>query len=96
MANKPVVITTEARGVFFGYLPDGQTKLPAEVELENVRMCVYWSTDVKGVLGLASNGPTKDCRITNRVPKVTLYKVTAVLDCSPQAQESWEKDIWRS
>ncbi len=93
MKGKPVVITTEARGVFFGYVVEGN-KLPIEIELEQARMCIYWSTETKGVLGLASTGPGKGCRITHPIPKLTAYKVTAVLDCSPEAVEAWEKGVW--
>lgn len=94
MNKKPVVITTENRGVFFGYVED-DSKCPAEIVLSQVRMCVYWSSDVKGVLGLASTGPTKDCRITHAVPSVKLYKVTAILDCSPESAEKWEQSLWK-
>lgn len=94
MNGKPVVVTTENRGVFFGYLVDEPTKLPSEITLENARMCIYWSAATKGVLGLAATGPAKDSRITHAIPKLTAYKVTAVLDCSPEAAEKWEAGIW--
>lgn len=95
MDKKPVVITTEHRGVFFGYVAD-DSKLPNEIALEQARMCVYWSCDVKGVLGLAATGPSKSCKITHSIPKLTVYKVTAVLSCSPQATEQWEQGTWKS
>lgn len=93
MDKRPVVITTEHRGVFFGYVLD-DSKLPTEVTLEGARICVYWSADVKGVLGLAATGPSKNCRISHAVPKFTAYKVTAVLDCTPEASEKWEQSLW--
>lgn len=93
MNKRPVVITTEHRGVFFGYVLD-DSKLPTEVTLEDARICVYWSADVKGVLGLAATGPSKNCRISHAVPKFTAYKVTAVLDCTPEASEKWEQSLW--
>lgn len=92
-AKRAVVITTEHRGVFFGYV-ESDKKAPNEIDLKDVRMCVYWSADVKGVLGLASGGPTKGCRITAPVPKMRLYKVTAILECAPEAAKRWETDIW--
>lgn len=95
MNGKPVVVTTEMRGVFFGYLENGIDKSPAEIELTNCRMCVYWSTDTKGVLGLAATGPTKECRVTLPVPKMTAYKITAILDCTPEAAEKWEQSPWK-
>ena len=94
MNGKPVVVTTEHRGVFFGYLEDGQDKSPSEITLTNCRMCVYWSANTKGVLGLAATGPTTDCRVTHRVPKMCAYKITAILDCTPEATEKWESGPW--
>lgn len=91
--KKAVVITTEFRGVFFGYVADDK-KLPAEIVIENARMCVYWSSDVKGVIGLAATGPTKGCKITHSVPEVKAYKVTAILNCTPEATEKWESNLW--
>lgn len=94
MDKKPVVITTENRGVFFGYVED-DSKLPSEIVLTSARMCVYWSSATKGVLGLAAGGPRDDCRVTQAIPKLTAYKVTGVIECSPEATEAWEKGPWK-
>lgn len=94
MNGKPVVVTTEHRGVFFGYVETEPTKLPAEIELTKARMCVFWDVTTKGVLGLAANGPSEHCKITHAIPKMTAYKITSVLDCSPEAAEKWEKGVW--
>lgn len=91
--QKAVVVTTEHRGVFFGYVANDK-KAPAEIELEKARMCVYWSSDVKGVLGLAATGPSNSCRVTHAVPTFKAYKVTGILECSPEAVEKWEKGVW--
>lgn len=88
-ATKPVIITTEFRGVFFGYVKDDK-KLPEQVTLTGVRNCIYWSANVGGFLGLASNGPNKDCRIGQRVDEITLYKVTSVTPVSDTAANAWE------
>jgi hypothetical protein len=58
--ERPVLVTTEFRGVFFGYATEtsGDT-----IHLKRARNCVYWSSDVKGFAGLAATGPTKSCRI---------------------------------
>lgn len=94
MDAKPVVVTTEHRGVFFGYVTD-DTKLPTQITLKDVRNCVYWSQQTKGVLGLASIGPKGDSRIGPKVPSATLWKVTGVFDCSPEATEQWETGPWK-
>ena len=87
--TKPVLITTEFRGVFFGYIKD-DSKLPAEITLTGVRNCRYWSSDMGGFLGLASMGPSKDCKIGPRVPEITLYKITSVTPVEVVAVEKWE------
>lgn len=92
---KPVLVTTEFRGVFFGYLDGEPNALPEKVTLKNARNCVYWSSDTKGFLGLASTGPTTNCRIGPEVPEITLYKVTSITDCTPAAQEQWELGLWK-
>lgn len=87
--TKPVLITTEFRGVFFGYVKD-DTKLPEEVTLTGARNCIYWSSDCGGFLGLASEGPTSNCRIGKKVNKLTLYKVTSVTPVEESAVIAWE------
>ena len=93
MNKKPVVITTEFKGVFFGYVAD-DSKLPSEVVLERARMAVYWSTETKGVVGLAANGPAAGSKVTAATPRATFYRVTSVLDCTPQSVERWEAGVW--
>ena len=88
--KKPVLVTTEFRGVFFGYVKDG-SKLPAEITLTDARNCLYWASSVGGFLGLASNGVNSQCKIGARVSEITLYKVTSVTPVSDTAAESWEK-----
>ena len=88
--NQAVLVTTEFRGVFFGYIKDDK-KLPAEVTLNGVKNCIYWASSVGGFLGLASNGPNKDCKIGKRVSEITLYKVTSVTPVEDSAVEAWEK-----
>jgi hypothetical protein len=89
MANKPVVVCTEHRGVFFGYIEDC-TLDRSIVTLTNAKMALRWSSDVNGVLGLSSVGPSADCKISNRSPRIVLRKVTAIMDCDPSAAEKWE------
>ncbi|HEY8745420.1 MAG TPA: hypothetical protein VIU62_20210, partial [Chloroflexota bacterium] len=87
----PLVVTTAKRGVFFGY---GTPTEVATIRLERARMAVYWSADVRGVLGLAATGPTKDCRITAPVPAITLNEVTAVMEVTAEAATAWEAGFW--
>ena len=88
--ERPVIVTTAHRGVFFGYASktDGET-----VTLKRSRLCVYWSTDVKGFMGLAANGPTASCRI-GPPADITLRNITAVLEVTPVAVTAWESNKW--
>lgn len=87
---KPVLVTTEFRGVFFGYLKD-DTKAPAQLTLTGARNCIYWSADMGGFLGLAAKGPTSGCRIGMKVEELTLYKITSITPVSETAALAWEK-----
>ena len=93
-ANKEqaVMVTTEFRGVFFGYM--NEPPVDGSITIVRARNCVYWSSDVKGFMGLAANGPTKNCKIGPAVLKLTLNKVTAVIEVSASAQAKWEEAPW--
>lgn len=88
MKNKAVLVTTEFRGVFFGYIKEDKN-LPSEITLTQVKNCIYWSSDCGGFLGLAANGPTSGCRIGVRVPELRLFKVTSVSPVSDEAEKKW-------
>ena len=92
--EQAVLVTTEFRGVFFGYMTD----LPKDstVTLKRAQNCVYWSADVKGFLGLASTGPTKSCKVGPAVPSITLNKVTAVVEVTEEAEKKWAERPWSS
>lgn len=92
--KKPVLVTTEHRGVFFGYLVGTPTK--EKVKLANARNCVYWDTGTRGFLGLASDGPGDKCRIGFAVPEITLYDITSVVTVDAKAAEKWEAAPWKS
>ena len=89
MDKKAVLVTTKFRGVFFGYIKD-DSKLPEEITLTDVRNCRYWSADIKGFLGLASLGPSSDCKIGKKVSQVTLWKITSVSHVEKEAIKKWE------
>ena len=89
----PTLITTDKRGVFMGYIdPNDASK--KDIIAEDVRMAVYWSSDVHGVVGLAANGPSKDCRISPAAKKVHLRGVTAVMELTDKAEKEWLKEYW--
>lgn len=88
-----IVVTTEHKGVFFGY---GDAALSADktITITQARMCVHWSESIRGVLGLAATGPDKNCRITPAVPSISLNGVTSVMECSEAAAKAWEVGPW--
>lgn len=88
--SRAVIVTTAHRGVFFGYADDvdGET-----IALKMARLCVYWSADVKGFMGLASSGPTAACKI-GPAADITLRNITAVLSVTPEAAAAWEAAPW--
>jgi hypothetical protein len=88
----PVLVTTEHRGVFFGYLLGEPSK--EKVLLRHVRNCVFWSADAKGFVGLAEKGPTRGCRVGPPAPEATLFDITSVITCTEEAVDAWEKSPW--
>lgn len=87
--GRPVIVTTEYRGVFFGYATDtsGDT-----IKLTNARNCIYWSATTGGFMGLASKGPGPGSRIGERVNSIELRKVTSVTEMTADAVAAWEKE----
>ena len=85
--ERPVIITTEFRGVFFGYAinTDGDT-----INLRSARNCIYWDSSIGGFMGLAEKGPGPNCKIGPRAD-IELRKVTAILEVTPEAVKAWEK-----
>lgn len=89
--ERAVLVTTEYRGVFFGYarFTDGDT-----ITLRAARNCVYWSADVRGFLGLAKSGPSASCRI-GPAADIELRRVTAVAEVTPEAEQAWLGAPWK-
>jgi hypothetical protein len=87
--GRPVIVTTEYRGVFFGYATDtsGDT-----ITLKNARNCIYWSAATGGFMGLASDGPGPGSRIGKRVDEIELRKITSVIEVSETAVKAWEAE----
>jgi hypothetical protein len=88
-----LVVTTAHKGVFFGY---GSANIPDNkiVTLTQARMCVYWSVNVQGVVGLSVTGPDSACKITKAAPDLILTDVTSIMTCTPEATAAWEKQPW--
>ena len=83
--ERPVIVTTAHRGVFFGYATktDGET-----IFLRQSRLCIYWSADLRGFMGLAAIGPNNSCKI-GPPADITLRSITAVMEVTPEAEKKW-------
>ena len=88
--ERAVLVTTSHKGVFFGYATEtsGTT-----IKLRAARLCVYWTSDLRGFMGLASAGPSSGCRI-GPPADIELRDITAVVEVSDVAAEKWEKGQW--
>ena len=84
-AERPVIVTTEHRGVFFGYATDTSGDA---IYLKRARMAIYWGT-TRGLMQLAETGPTPSSKISARAD-LDVRKVTAVFEVTPEAAAKWE------
>lgn len=83
--ERPVVVTTEFRGVFFGYATETSGD---PIRLKRARNIISWSADIRGFIGLASLGPNGSCRI-GPAADIELRKITSVIEVSPEAEAKW-------
>ena len=83
--ERPVIVCTEHRGVFFGYAGDttGTTIL-----LKRARMAIYFGTN-RGVLELAETGTTDKSKVSARAD-IDVRSITAVFEVTPEATAKWE------
>lgn len=83
--ERPVIVCTEHRGVFFGYATDTKD---TEIELKRARMAIAFGT-TRGVMELAETGPTSNSKISARAD-IDVRKVSAVFEVTPAAAAAWE------
>lgn len=88
--ERAVVVTTEHRGVFFGYASDTDGDV---IKLRAARNCIYWSYAVRGFMGLAATGPDKQSKI-GPAADIEVRKITSVIECTPEAVQAWENAPW--
>lgn len=89
--ERAVLVTTQHRGVFFGYATktDG-----AIINLRAARNCLYWAKDVKGFIGLANTGPIGGSRV-GPPADIELRDITSVTTVLPEAVKVWESAPWK-
>jgi hypothetical protein len=89
--ERAVLVTTQHRGVFFGYAKDVDGAI---VVLTRARNCLYWPAENRGFVGLASMGPVKGARVGPVAPELRLRDITSVALCSGDAVKAWEEIQW--
>jgi len=85
---KPVLITTQHRGVFAGLIPSDQDINAKSMPLMAAKMAIYWGTK-HGLMQLCETGPTSASKISAVADIAALHDITAVFDISPEAWELW-------
>ena len=84
----PVLVTTNKRGVFFGYANDTSGD---PIVLLNARNCIYWHKSIGGFAGLATVGPNDQCKIGAQVGQIELRGICSVSEVDSDAVKAWEK-----
>jgi len=87
--KKAAIVTTDHRGVFFGYLPTDYTPGQPDIILTKVKVAIRWGT-TKGLGQLAATGPTSTSRIGAEVPSWELRGVESVLTLTQEAEAAWK------
>ncbi len=89
-AERPVLVTTSHRGVFFGYATDTDGDV---IKLRAGRNVVYWPPEQKGFLGLAKDGPLTGARV-GPPADIEVRSITCVAEVTPKAVTRWEAQPW--
>lgn len=83
--NQFVLVTTEYRAVFAGFLESQDERT---VVLTRARCAIRWNTK-KGFLELAEDGPNSGSKIGAEAKQITLYGVTSIAVVADKAREKW-------
>jgi hypothetical protein len=83
--ERPVIITTKHRGLFFGYAEDTTGDI---IHLKRARCGIYWAT-TRGFMELAEVGPNSRSKISARAD-LEVREITAVIEVTPAAVKAWE------
>lgn len=82
-----VLVTTQHRGIFSGYLPTEADRAARSLTLQQCRNVIHFAGSY-GFLGLAKHGPQGGSRVGSTAPEVLLHDVTSVSVCTPEAEKA--------
>lgn len=88
-AMKPVLVTTQYRGVFAGLISEGQDLKETSFGLKSARMAIYFGT-TRGLMELAETGPTAKSKISAPADIPILHDITAVFAITEKAWDRWQ------
>ena len=86
---RPVLVTTEHRGVFAGLIEDDQDLSARSLPLKSAKMAIYWGT-TRGMMELCKDGPNSKSKISLAADIPMLHAVTAIFDIEPAAWAKWQ------
>ena len=86
---KPVLVTTQHRGVFAGLIEDDQDITAKAMPLKQAKMAIYFGT-TRGLMELAETGPTPNSKISAAADIPCLHDITAIFDITPEAWKKWQ------
>jgi len=85
---RPVLITTEYRGVFAGLIPDDADLTAKSMPLMGAKMAIRWQT-TRGLMELAEAGPNNKSKISATADVPMLHGITAIFAITDEAWEKW-------
>lgn len=91
-ARKVVVFARPPQGgnrIIYGTL-ESHDKAAKTAIIADARMCIFYSRETGGELGLAAIGPQAGSRISAVAPRVEVEGVVQIADVSDVARSKWE------
>lgn len=90
--ERAVLVTTQHRGVFFGYTADADDA--PVIHLRSGRNVVYWPSSNRGFMGLANMGPQSGSRV-GPAADIAVRDITSMALCTEEATKLFEAAPWK-
>lgn len=89
VSYRPVLVTTQHRGVFAGLIPTDQDINTRSMPLKAAKMAIRWGTR-RGLMELCEGGPTEMSKISAPADIPVLHDITAIFEITPEAWAKWK------